>query len=465
MLDINRIYQGDCLEVLKDIDDNSIDAIVTDPPYELGFMGKSWDSTGIANNVEVWKSCLRVLKPGGYLLSFGGTRTYHRMACAIEDAGFEIRDMIEWIYGSGFPKSLDISKAIDKMAGAERIISDIKYEFPDGLKRNSQNDKGTNQCNRNSGEPIDKNYIITLPSTPSAIQWQGWGTALKPAHEIICMARKPLSEKTVAENVLKYGTGGINIDECRVKFDSENEINLRPNAINHKFGNRNDESHLGKMRSDMGNNGADKRDLGFHNSQGRFPANLIHDGSDEVMAEFEKYGTHPRGNIKPETRNKSNGIWDTWGVGITKEANRGDSGTPARFFYCAKSSKSERDMGCEELEEKTTGHNTAMKCNLCGKWTCSGTDPCMCPRELRQEVWIKSKNNHPTVKPIKLMEYLIKLVTTENAIVLDPFAGSGSTLIACRNLGRNYIGIEKEADYMEIANKRIEDFTKQLVLV
>ena len=206
---LNQIIQGDCLEVMRGIPDDCIDSIVTDPPYELGFMGKKWDSTGIAYNVDMWRECLRVLKPGGHLLSFGGTRTYHRMACAIEDAGFEIRDQMQWIYGSGFPKSMDISKAIDKQAGVERAsLGKIKGAVnPKGYKTD-----GIKQ----SGGAFKKEYDITAPATLKAKQWDGWGTALKPAHEPIVVARKPLSEKTVADNVLKWGTGGINIDDCRI---------------------------------------------------------------------------------------------------------------------------------------------------------------------------------------------------------------------------------------------------------
>jgi len=200
----NKIILGDCLEKLKELEDNSVDSIVTDPPYELGFMGKSWDSTGIANNVDMWKECLRVLKPGAYLLAFSGTRTYHRMAVAIEDAGFELRDMIEWVYGSGFPKSWNIGKAVDKLQGNERKVVGTKKG-----QGNIPNDRGNWGLKPNEDVVMDK----------GTSEWEGWGTALKPAHEPICMARKPLSEKTVAENCLKWGTGGINIDESRVGND------------------------------------------------------------------------------------------------------------------------------------------------------------------------------------------------------------------------------------------------------
>ena len=203
---INTVVVGDCVELMKSIPDNSIAACVTDPPYELGFMGKAWDNTGIAYNVDMWRQVLRILKPGGHLVSFGGTRTYHRMACAIEDAGFEVRDQLQWLYGSGFPKSLDVSKAIDKAAGAERIkIGDAKNW---GASKASDGKTGYGDY---SGK-----WDITEPETKAAKQWHGWGTALKPANEPICLARKPLSENTVAANVLKWGTGAININASRI---------------------------------------------------------------------------------------------------------------------------------------------------------------------------------------------------------------------------------------------------------
>lgn len=201
---------------MQKLSDNSIDAVVTDPPYELGFMGKSWDSTGIAYNKDVWKEVLRVLKPGGHLLAFGGTRTYHRMACAIEDSGFEIRDMIQWLYGSGFPKSMDISKAIDKKFGANREIVGISNKQPSGFIRHGRTDEEVFYGNDTHRIPEN----ITIPCTKEAKQWEGWGTCLKPANEPIVLARKLLSEKTIVDNVLKWETGAINIDECRVGNDT-----------------------------------------------------------------------------------------------------------------------------------------------------------------------------------------------------------------------------------------------------
>jgi len=249
-----KLLLGDCLEKLKELEDNSIDAIVTDPPYELGFMGKSWDNTGIANDPEMWGECLRVLKSGGYLLAFSGTRTYHRMAVAIEDAGFEVRDMIEWVYGSGFPKSLNIGKAVDKLQGNEREIV------------------GKTQ---GQGTPVHNGNFKTGEQdvTKGTSQWEGWGTALKPAHEPICMARKPLLEKTVAENVLKYGAGGINIDESRVGTEDE-DLARENKKDNGMFGVGNNN-----------NNAQIRKEKGLP-PLGRFPANLIHDNSEEVSECF-----------------------------------------------------------------------------------------------------------------------------------------------------------------------------------
>ena len=252
----NQVIQGDCLIKLKELEDNSVDSIVTDPPYELGFMGKSWDNTGIANNVEMWKECLRVLKPGGHLLTFSGTRTYHRMACAIEDAGFEVRDMIEWVYGSGFPKSLNIGKAVDKLQGNERE----KFVRNNGAATSISGKKTI----YGSGEKKEDNNTSEFIDTKGTSEWEGWGTALKPAHEPICMARKPLAESTVALNVLKYGTGGINIDESRVEIPKDDKGGFRKG--NYTF---NCEATSYKMREDGDPYRKDQHPIG------RFPANLI----------------------------------------------------------------------------------------------------------------------------------------------------------------------------------------------
>jgi site-specific DNA-methyltransferase (adenine-specific) len=359
------LLKGDCREQLKLIPDESVDSIVTDPPYELGFMGKSWDASGIAYNVEVWRKCLRVLKPGGYLLAFGGSRTYHRLACAVEDAGFEIRDQIMWVYGSGFPKSLDVGKAIDKMHGAERDtltkeVSDIFGNRTERLERAAFGIGANGSSFKGHAEGAMARE--TASATDDAKKWDGWGTALKPAHEPVVVARKPLAG-TVAQNVLRHGTGAINIDGCRVEGNVQgHRTNGKANAI---YG-------------DLSYNAGEKWE-GSNN--GRWPANFIHDGSDEVLELFPE--------TKPET-------------------------SAARFFYCAKASKAERNAG---LEHPST---------------------------------------HPTVKPIDLMRYLIRLVTPPNGTVLDPFAGSGTTLVAAIHEHMNPIGIELTEEYWAIIEARTD---------
>lgn len=369
---MNKIYLGDCLETMRGLPDNSVDAIVTDPPYGLSFMGKKWDYD--VPSVDIWQECLRVLKPGGYLLAFAGTRTQHRMACRIEDAGFEIRDMIAWVYGSGFPKSLNIGKAVDKLQGNER----------ETLGKNPS--ARVNKPDNDIFEAGIRGKDCDLTKGTSA--WEGFGTALKPALEPITMARKPLGEKTVAENCLKWGVGGIDIDGSRVEHNEECRL-MAPSQAN--ISNPSEKCMQ-----------AGRRETTLElKPGGRWPANLIHDGSEEVVSLF------PNDN--------------------------------QRFFYCAKASKSERNRGCEELEEKQYSHDGREK-------------------EIEnafQRNKSVANNNHPTVKPIALMEYLVKLVSREGATVLDPFAGSGSTLIACKKLGRNYIGCEMDAEYVKIAEARL----------
>lgn len=385
------VINGDCREELKDLiaQGVQVDSIVTDPPYEMGFMNKGWDRTGIAYSKELWQLCLQALKPGGHLLAFGGARTYHRMASAIEDAGFEIRDQIMWLYGQGFPKSLDISKAIDKAAGAEREVVGLG-QFA------SRRPRPTSETNIEGAEyGFGAGHTLTAAATDAAKQWQGFGTALKPAHEPLVLARKPLDEKTIAANVLKHGTGAINIDGCRVdalKEDVEavakkenracldkkqGSIYVRPNALTHDI------------------------------SKGRFPANVIHDGSDEIEAEFAKYGEKKTGDTKPYI-SKSDGFLQGC-KGKRTGTFKGDTGTASRFFYCAKASPSERNG-----------------------------------------------SKHPTIKPIALMRYLCRLITPPGGTVLDPFAGTGTTGQAAAEEGFNYILIEREAEYIGDINKRIK---------
>lgn len=463
---------GDSLEELKKLQENSIDSIVTDPPYGLsaarnsgktskgGFMGKKWDYD--VPQVELWRECLRVLKPGGHMLAFAGTRTQHRMAVNIEDAGFELRDVIVYVYGSGFPKSQNISKQIDKVSkrldlfqpfakhfkiqrvklklsqkdiskhfpsktggltgcvwnweNAESVptkeqfkilkpLLDLSDEFLSLIERAetereiidkqyniaNKGNANTGRYNWNTESQQRKNSIdITAPATEAAKQWDGWGTALKPAMEMISVCRKPLSEKTVAANVLKWGTGGINIDQSRV----ETSDNTGRDVYQTQSWKNTSTKGVGSISDDW--------------KKGRWPANLIHDGSEEVVGGFPQTKS---GSIALHHKRTTSKTKTTYGArSAPPEITYGDQGSAARFFYCAKASKSERGEG----------------------------------------------NNHPTVKPLKLMQYLVKLVTAPGGTVLDPFAGSGTTGIACVNNDFDFIGIEIDRDYIEIARSRIK---------
>lgn len=464
-MDSFALHLGDCREVLKSIPSGSVDSVVCDPPYELGFMGKEWDGTGIAYDVAMWKEVLRVLKPGGYLLSFGGSRTYHRMACAIEDAGFEIRDQVMWVYGSGFPKSLDVSKAIDKAGGGEGMPENDRKAFAAEL-RAKREQKGVSRAELAAWFPryaeVTKNWerldagfrvpteaaydilverlgicetwrlrvraedkrrliaeggidrrddgtVIGLghtgreweATTERAKQWDGWGTALKPAHEPICVARKPLIG-TVAENVLKHGTGAINIDGCRVPVDPKADASqLRTMNRNQRV-----EDTAGQEWG-MSKNGADEPTV--VREDGRWPANLIHDGSEEVVSTFPD-AKGQQGDLDHQDHAVPAGnAFGQYGPKPAHKARIEADKSAARFFYCAKTSKRERGEG----------------------------------------------NKHPTVKPIALMCYLCRLVTQKDGVVLDPFMGSGSTGIAAVREGFRFIGIERESEYIEIAKKRI----------
>ncbi len=382
------IINNDNIQALKELEDNSIDSVITDPPYGLSFMGKKWDYD--VPSKELWLEVFRVLKPGGHLLSFGGSRTYHRLAVGIEDTGFEIRDQIMWVYGSGFPKSHNIGKAVDKLQGNSK--------------------------------------------------WEGWGTALKPAHEPIVLARKPLGEKTVAKNVLKWGTGGINIDECRVEangkdLDEINRGNKRP------IGNNYSEITAFKIQC---------KDREKKISNGRFPANFIHDGSDEVVSMFPNTGG---GKYQKQARKRKGFMLSGSEKNIqTANApdNYGDSGSASRFFYCAKASKSERNKGLDGFEAKqTTGGGGGIGNYLDDVNSASG--------KYGSEK-APNKNYHPTVKPIALMRYLAILITPKQGTVLDPFMGSGTTGIACKLEGFEFVGIEIDPEYFKIAEARIENY-------
>jgi len=418
---INQVLHGDCLEKLKDLSDNSVDAVVTDPPYGLSFMGKKWDYD--VPSEAIWWECLRVLKPGGYLLAFAGTRTQHRMAVRIEDAGFEIRDMIAWVYGSGFPKSLNIGKSIDELQGNERENLGVSNNGSGASSIKLENhEKGDTGIGYMDGS--GKSFNITKGDS----EWEGWGTALKPALEPITVARKPLSEKTVALNVLKWGTGGIDIDGSRV--ETEDEIS------NHSRGT---ESAISKGK--YGDSSQQETHQTEGQKLGRFPANFIHDGSDEVVAMFPNTKS---GATKKQIESYEGNSVTGFLRGESNPSNQhGDSGSASRFFYCAKASKSERNAGCEDMIE--TRHADRNVDDGVG-----GDNP-------RNRSNTSKKNFHPTVKPIALMEYLVKLVSKEGSVILDPFGGSGSTAVACKNTNRNYILIEREADYLPIINARIEN--------
>jgi site-specific DNA-methyltransferase (adenine-specific) len=425
---INQIIHGDCFDVLKNIPDNSIDLILTDPPYGLSFMGKDWDH-GVPG-VQFWIEALRVAKPGAHLFAFGGTRTFHRLAVAIEDAGWEIRDTIMWVYGSGFPKSLDVSKAIDKIAVVEcpacnGISKNTELESWEEWIKKTQDYGGTrkewerlqdlsicNVCNstgkvrganrevvgvagksgstRNNmaGDFAGGEYMSSVAATPEAKQWEGWGTALKPAFEPIIVARKPLTG-TVAENVLQWGTGGINIDGCRVPSALEGDPMRFAKTDGGEFVLKLDKAPTVR-------------------TEGRWPANFIHDGSEEVVGLFPYQKS---GKVKPHVIKRDKTVVD-FQRGLTQRTGHflSSEGSAARFFYCAKASKSERSEG----------------------------------------------NTHPTVKPLALMKYLITLGLPPGGTVLDPFCGSGTTALACKELGRNYICIEKELEYYQIACNRLD---------
>lgn len=435
-----KLMLGNCLDRLKDLDDNSVDSIVTDPPYGIDFMGKKWDYD--VPSTEIWEQAMRVLKPGGYLLAFAGTRTQHRMAVRIEDAGFEIRDMIAWVYGSGFPKSHNISKSLDKMAGAEREVVgtydprgtyDGKERSSKAINTNWRDQEGRNDAIDNSSK------AITAPATDDAKQWDGWGTALKPALEPITVARKPLDEKTVAKNVLKYGTGGINIDASRIPTN--------PDVDDARLGGNGSWESGGMSVNAYGKFAGT---ASTSSEQGRFPANFIHDGSEEVTELFpnSKSCSSPS-KAKPEGT--------IFGGARTQGAiYPGDNGSAARFFYVPKTSKKDRNDGLENFTPKATA-SSEFRPNHAEKAD-NGEDGNPYGR------WTPTQNNHPTVKPTDLMRYLVTMVTPEGGTTLDPFMGSGSTGRGAKLGGFNFIGIELDENYLEIAKARIDAISTEVTL-
>ena len=457
------LHLGDCLDAIRTLPDNSVDSVVTDPPYGIRFMGKSWDGADIearaayrasmpshapacgpngghrsvaaeagkydmtpegmrafqAFTLEWAAECLRVLKPGGHLLSFASARTYHHMAVGIEMAGFEIRDQIMWVFGSGFPKSLDVSKAIDKAAGAEREVVGRKI----GRAATPVADfRGGNLVGATGR--IDTS-AITAPATDDAAQWEGWGTALKPAHEPICVARKPLEKGlTVAANVLKWGTGAINIAGCRVGVTDEAYAR-----------NCSGDRGAAGTRSIEGQGVTSLRSGGGSAASGRWPANLIHDGSRVVVELFpaDAGASSPVKGTEPTANGFSGAVAYSGMMGRVEGAFHDDSGSAARFFYCAKTSRRDRHEGLVDPGPQFKQGTTLRKV----------------------ENTPTAGNNHPTVKPTDLMAYLLRLVTPVGGVALDPFMGSGSTGKAAMLEGFEFIGCELDEAYMAIARARI----------
>ena len=469
-----QVLQGDCIERMAEMEEASVDAIVCDPPYGIGFMGREWDvfapaaiakreaqrdrktttrtsakypdkvgasqgggpavqyDESLSGNqrFQAWMTnwaaeVSRVLKPGGHLLAFGGTRTYHRLACAIEDAGFEMRDSLLWLYGSGFPKSLNVSKAIDKAAGAEREVVGRRV-YGDG-----QVYEGGDAAGRSGGamgESVAREPSMqTAPATPEAAQWEGWGTALKPSHDPIVVARKPLIGN-VAENVLEHGTGGINVDGCRIPSGAdhrekcESVVGLDSNRNVNAYGAWN-----GERESSW-------------SPQGRWPANVVL--SEEAAAELDGQTGILHGHGSAHHRGRDKGIFD-WGTAHRAQTG-GESGGASRFFYCAKTSRAEREAGLAGFKVRTAdpygqhrGRRMEDKSRIDGKPAKEG------------------RNHHPTVKPINLMRWLVRLVTPPDGTVLDCFLGSGSTGCAAVLEGFDFVGIEREAEYIAIAEARI----------
>jgi DNA modification methylase len=505
-----ELLHGDCVELMRAMPDCSVDSIVTDPPYELGFMGKAWDGAGIAYSLDMWGEALRVLKPGSHLLAFGGTRTYHRMACAIEDAGFEIRDSIHWVYGSGFPKSLNIGKAIDKRGGSipwqAEFAAHLRDVKPKGVTTAQINAHVAENGSKSNfwghfidvtSQPLlptvgqylrlrellpidpvwDEQFLpeaerevvgtskgvtrpgfagdtygpnggiavevpVTAPATAEAARWEGWGTALKPAHEPIVVARKPLSG-TVAGNVLVWGTGGLNIDGCRVPSqDGYEKAWDRPVSTNIGAGGQ------GNYISDGSQHTIDIS--GNKPEGGRWPANIVLDGAAAAALDqqsgWQKDGKTVLANRKREYNATSYMITDN------REGDRGygGEGGASRFFtqadfgpddwpfvYQAKPSKRERNAGLDGLPLIDRGAPAQGMQNMDG-----GRD------RMRQ-------NHHPTVKPVALMRHLVRLVTPPGGTVLDPFAGSGTTLVAAVLEGFDAIGCEMTDEYLPIIRGRV----------
>ncbi len=413
-----QVVHADCLDAMAQMREACVDSIVSDPPYGLSFMGKQWDH-GVPGG-PFWEAALRIAKPGAYLVSFGGTRTYHRLACAIEDAGWELRDSLMWLYGSGFPKSHNVSKAIDSAAGAEREVVGAQSlpKFSKGRGHTGKNPDGTPVYRGvNGGHEGSVDLPITKPATDAARQWEGWGTALKPAYEPIVFARAPF-KGTVVKNVLARGTGALNIDGCRV-------VGGKPIRGNHE-----------------GSEGIFGMGSGFaspgESQEGRWPANVILDPEAAAIldAQTGKISARNGGNTGGDhARNAMEG--GSRGGHLTQTYR--DTGGASRFFYQAKASKGEREAGLEHLTPATVDDGRETPAD-----------------NAYQRGKTKRRNTHPTVKPIELMRWLCRLVTPPGGVVVDPFCGSGTTGCAAVQEGFDFLGIEKEAEYVRLATARIE---------
>ncbi|MGI8547737.1 MAG: DNA-methyltransferase [Gemmatimonadaceae bacterium] len=441
----NRIilHHGDMRDILATLDPKSIDAVVCDPPYEISFMSAKWDGKRVSFDPATWEACYRVLKPGGYLLAFGGDRTIHRIMVAIENAGFEIRTQLVWLHGQGFPKSADVSKAIDKAAGATREVVGSKITGNAKQRTKASGEFGSWAGTETSGQQF---VDITAPATPEAEQWQGWHTALKPAMELICMARKPLAEKTVAANVLKHGTGAINVDACRI-----GESKQVPGSLS------------GPSDRIFGKYGPKQPDHSGQNPNiGRWPSNVV---LDEAAAELldEMSGDRPVSgsakNGRPATGDCYNETQTVYGGGFGNIQGRlhNDTGGASRYFkvvaqddepitrflYTSKASRAERNAGLDGMPERVYGLHDDDSYRSPGERKANHTAP------------LPASNFHPCVKPLSLMRWLVRMVTPPDGTVLDPFAGSGTTGVAAILEGFGFVGIEQELEYVEIARARI----------
>lgn len=482
---IGRILPGNNIDVLKQFDDNYFSSVVTDSPYGLGkepdavqvlkdwlehgyheidssggFMGKEWDS--FVPQPAFWKEVYRVLKPGGHVVSLFGTRTYDWGVLAKRLAGFEIRDQLQWLYGQGFPKSHNVSKALDKMVGAEREVVSVVETKSGGMAN-------VNKVNKEQGfRPNNYNehgnvFKQTLPATNEAKKWDGWGTALKPANEPIVLARKPI-KGTIAENIIKWGVGGLNIDACRIPIDEKTD--------DKRLGGKGMWSSE-KMAKNVYEGGYAGNIVGS-SLKGRFPANLILDEESAKLLD-QQSGDLKSGGLNIRKTNHT--FLEHVGSGIPgdEEISYGDSGGASRFFkvvdgddnrfrYISKASVAERNLGLEGKEfKREVGHNRFDTCGTCGGFILQNPDrpsACKCEDPIRQHNVVKG-NHHPTVKPVDLMQWLVRLVTPKNGIVLDPFAGSGTTGCACEMEEIQYVLIDMDQEYIAMSEARCKYWNKR----